>query len=133
MDGLLDLVIVDRAANIQLWRNAGSGNAQQSTPMGHWLSIALHQTAPNVDALGAWLDVKIGDRTITREVTLGGGHASGELGWLHAGLGAFTEAQVRVQWPSGEVGPWMKVGADQFVTITRGAAAPVPWVPTSTS
>jgi hypothetical protein len=133
MDGLLDLVIVDRAANIQLWRNVGSGNAQQSTPMGHWLSVALRETAPNVNAVGAWLEVKIGDRVISREVTVGGGHASGELGWLHTGLGAFTEAQVRVQWPSGEVGPWMTVGADQFVTINRGAAAPAPWTPTNHS
>jgi hypothetical protein len=52
---------------------------------------------------------------------------------LHTGLGAFTEAQVRVQWPSGEVGPWMTVGADQFVTINRGAAAPAPWTPTNQS
>ncbi len=27
------------------------------------------------------------------------------------------------QWPDGEVGPWMTVGADQFVTIERGAAS----------
>jgi hypothetical protein len=129
MDGQLDLVVVDRNSNIQLWRNAGSGDASKQVPMGHWLSIALQQTAPNVDAIGAWLEVKVGNRTITREITVGGGHVSGELGWLHTGLGSATEAQVRVTWPGGEVGPWTTVGADQFVTITKGAASPVVWTP----
>jgi enediyne biosynthesis protein E4 len=129
LDGQLDLVIVDRQANIQLWRNTGSGDAKRSVPMGHWLAVELKQAAPNVDAIGAWLDVRVGDRTISREVTVGGGHASGELGWLHTGLGTATEADVRVQWPDGEVGPWTRVRANQFVTITRGATAPVPWTP----
>ena len=133
MDGLLDLIVVNRDQNIQLWRNSGSGDAQRPLPMGHWLSISLHQSAPNVNAIGAWLEVKIGDRTITREVTVGGGHASGELTWLHTGLGTNTDAQVRVQWPDGEVGPWMTVQADRFVTLTRGAAAPAPFTPISNS
>jgi hypothetical protein len=132
LDGQLDLVILNRTANVQLWHNVGSGDASSTTPMGHWLGVALRQPAPNVDAIGAWLDVKIGDRTITREVTVGGGHASGELGWLHTGLGAAKEAQVRVEWPDGTVGPWSTVTADQFVTITRDSAAPEPWTPPST-
>ncbi len=133
MDGLLDLAVVDRDQNIQLWRNAGSGDAQHSVAMGHWLSIALHQAAPNVDAIGARLEIKIGNRTISREITVGGGHASGELGWLHTGLGTGTQAQVRVQWPDGEMGPWMTVQADQFVTLARGAGVPAVWSPTSNS
>ena len=32
------------------------------------------------------------------------------------------EARVRVQWPDGEVGPWLSVAADRFVTIERGAS-----------
>ncbi len=132
MDGQLDLVVVDRDQNIQLWRNAGSGDAGHPVAMGHWLSLALREAAPNVNAIGAWLEVKIGDRTITREVTVGGGHASGELVWLHTGLGTATEAQVRVQWPDGEKGEWMTVQADQFVTLTRGVSTPAPWTPTST-
>jgi hypothetical protein len=82
-----------------------------------------------VDAVGAWLEVRAGDRTTSREVTVGGGHASGETGWLHTGLGDAEEAEVRVQWPDGETGPWMPVAADSFVTIERGAAEAVPWLP----
>ncbi|MGZ4741371.1 MAG: CRTAC1 family protein [Ilumatobacteraceae bacterium] len=131
LDGMLDLVVVNRQANVKLWRNVGRGDAQRPAPMGHWISVRLTEPAPNVDAIGAWLDVRVGDRTITREVTVGGGHAGGQLGWLHTGLGAADSAQVRVQWPDGKTGPWMTVRADQFVTIERGASEPIPWVPGS--
>jgi hypothetical protein len=127
LDGLLDLVVVNREANIALWRNVGSGDASRPEPMGHWLAIALHQSAPNVDAIGAWVDVRVGGRTVMREITVGGGHAGGKLGWIHFGLGDATSADVRVHWPNGDAGPWMTIRADQLVTIERGATAPTPF------
>ena len=120
LDGMLDLVVVNRESNPTLWRNVGRGDAEHAQPMGHWIAIDLEQPAPNVDAIGAWVEVRTGDRTIVREVTVGGGHAGGKNGWIHAGLGDATSADVRVQWPDGETGPWMTVDGDQFVTIDRG-------------
>ena len=64
-------------------------------------------------------------------MTVGGGHASGQLGWIHFGLGGAGDAQVRVTWPGGEVGPWMTVGANQFLDIARGATKATPWSPPS--
>ncbi len=129
LDGMLDLVVVRREANVSLWRNVGSGDAERSEPMGRWIAVRLRQPTPNVDAIGAWVEVKIGDRTTEREVTVGGGHAGGKLGGIHVGLGDADEAEVRVQWPDGEVGPWMTVDAGQFVEIDRGSDAAVPWQP----
>ncbi len=129
LDGLLDIVVVNRRANITLWRNAGSADPEGASSMGHWLQVRLDQGAPNVDAIGAWLEVRIGERVIAREITVGGGHAGGQLGWWHTGLGTAADIEVRVQWPDGEVGPWMEVGVDRFVTITRGATEPVEWEP----
>ncbi|HZX55047.1 MAG TPA: CRTAC1 family protein, partial [Ilumatobacteraceae bacterium] len=129
LDGLLDLVVVNRRANVALFRNVGSGSADAAVPMGHWIGVALEQPAPNIDAIGAWVDVKVGDRTMTRELTVGGGHAGGQLGWLHFGLGSADRADVRVSWPDGEKGPWMNVDANQFVTISRGEDRPRQWVP----
>ena len=97
--------------------------------MGHWLQIGLDQPGPNRDAIGAWLEVRVGDQVTQREVTVGGGHVSGQLGWLHAGLGDATSADVRVTWPDGDVGPWMTVAADSFVRIERGATEPTIWTP----
>ena len=129
VDGLLDLVVVNRRVNVDLFRNVGSGSADATVPMGHWIGVALDQPAPNVDAIGAWVEVNVGDRTMTRELTVGGGHAGGQLGWLHFGLGSAGQAEVRVSWPDGEKGPWMNVDADQFVTISRGEDEPRRWVP----
>ncbi len=131
LDGMLDLVVVNRRVPATLWRNVGQGDAEQPAPMGHWIAVRLQQPAPNVDAIGAWVEVRVGDRTVVREVTVGGGHAGGKLGWLHAGLGDADRAEVRVQWPDGETGPWMTVGADQFVTIERGTAEAIVWQPSA--
>jgi len=129
LDGLLDLVVVHRRANVTIWRSVGSGDAEQSEAMGSWIDVRLQQPAPNVDAIGAWLDVKVGDRTTEREVTIGGGHVSGELGWLHTGIGSASEAEVRVHWSDGSVSPWMTMGADSRATIARGESSPTPWTP----
>lgn len=125
-DGLLDLVKVVRRERLQIWRNVGdadAGNAGDARTMGHWLGIQLKQDGPNLDAIGAWIAVKVGDRMSEREVTVGGGHVSGTLGPVHFGLGSASSAEVRVTWQDGEVGPWMRVEADRFVRIVRGATA----------
>ncbi|HEX4980158.1 MAG TPA: CRTAC1 family protein [Ilumatobacteraceae bacterium] len=129
LDGMLDLVVVNRRVRATVWRNVGNGDAEQPEPMGHWIAVRLRQPAPNVDAVGSWVEVRVGERTVVREITVGGGHAGGQIGWLHAGVGEADRAEVRVQWPDGETGPWMTVGADQFVTIERGTAEAIPWQP----
>jgi len=70
--------------------------------------------------------VRVGEVTTSYEVTVGGGHAGGQLGWIHVGLGDSDGAEVRVHWPDGEVGAWMSLGADQLVTIDRAADQPIP-------
>jgi hypothetical protein len=130
LDGMLDLVVVNREAQVSLWRNVGSGDSEQPSPMGRWIAVRLSQPAPNVDAVGAWIEVKVDDRTVVREVTVGGGHAGGSSGWIHAGLGDADHAEVRVHWPDGEIGTWMSVEADRFVEIDRGATEANPWQPT---
>jgi hypothetical protein len=129
LDGLLDLVQVVRRENVQLWRNVGSGDGANPEPMGHWLAVDLDQAAANHDAIGAWVAVRAGGLQREREVTVGGGHASGQLVPLHFGLGGTTSAEVRVTWPDGDVGPWLPVEGDQVVRVERGAAAAQPLTP----
>jgi hypothetical protein len=66
-----------------------------------------------------------------RELTIGGGHAGGQLGWVHFGLGDAASVQVRVQWPDGETTRWMFTSADRFGTVARGSDAVGVWQPAS--
>ena len=130
LDGRLDLIEAFYGTPVKVWRNegpGGSGGALASAA--HWLAIRLTQPRPNVDAIGAQIEVKIGNLSDRREVTIGGGHAGGQLGWIHFGLGPAERAQVRVTWPDGTAGPWMDVAADTFGIVDRGATTIGTWEP----
>ncbi len=121
-DGLLDMLVVNRWDKAQLWRNVGAGNAAQPKPMGRWLQLRLRQGGGNRDAIGAWVEVDLGNNRIVRqELTLGGGHASGHLGWMHFGVGEAINVKLRVQWPHGEWSAWQSVAADAFYNVDRQA------------
>ena len=123
LDGLVDMVVVNRNSPAQIWRNA-SQNA------GHWIEVKLDQPAPNRDATGAWIEIRCeGAPIMRREITVGGGHAGGQAGWLHFGLGKRTAAEVRVLWPDGSSGDWQPVRAGGFYVLKRGEA-PVAFTPT---
>ncbi len=121
MDGLLDLVVVNRWEKAQLWRNI-------TASAGHWLVVKLEQPAPNRDAIGAWLEVKRGDKVMRREITVGGGHASGQNGWWHFGLGDMAQVEIRVVWPDGSNGEWQKADSNNFYIVARDAP-PKLWQP----
>lgn len=94
-DGRLDLVVVNRRAPLELYRNV--------TPdAGHWLGVALTQDGGNTHAIGAVVTVET-DQVQRQQMTVGGGHAGGQAVPLHFGLGAATEAQIAVQWPDGQI------------------------------
>jgi hypothetical protein len=120
-DGLLDMVVVNRLENATLWRNVSIG-------LGGWLQIRLHEDDSNRDAIGAWIEVDLGGRIIRRENTIGGGHASGHLGWLHFGLGNAEEVKVRVQWPNagGRWSTWQTVKSNNFYVLDKSTGA-TPW------
>lgn len=117
-DGLIDLVVVNRNSAAQIWRNT-------TADAGHWLGITLHQPAPNTDAIGAWIEMRLGDHTISREITAGGGHGGGILGTRGFGLGATDLAEVRVIWPDGTADDWQSLAANAFYQIEPGKPATV--------
>ncbi len=121
LDGWLDLVVVNRHVPAEMWRNTGAGDAG-------FAAFRLQQPGPNRDAIGAWVEVRRGDAVDRQEITVGGGHASGRLGWVHFGLADATTADVRVIWPDGTEGPWQAVIVDAFQTLTPGAM-PAAFVP----
>lgn len=122
LDGLVDLVVVNRREKASVYRNT-TANA------GNFLAIEIAQHGVNRNAIGAWIEVRREAGTTTREVTVGGGHASGQAGFAHFGLGDAKEATVRVQWPDGEWSAPFGVKANSFVTLTRRAKEIRSWSP----
>jgi hypothetical protein len=113
-DGNLDMVVVNRLDNATLWRNV-------SSDLGDWLELRLHQEGSNRDAIGAWIEVDLNGRIIRRENTIGGGHVSGHLGWLHFGVGQAQNVKVRVQWPNddGRWGSWLPVRPNGHYVVDK--------------
>ena len=119
LDGLLDLVVVNQGSPTELWRNT-------STTTNHWIQVKLEQKGTNRNAIGAWIEVKLGDKILRREITSGGGHASGQSGWWHFGMGDMAQTELRVMWPDGVIEGWRKIASDNFYVIEYGQPAR-PW------
>jgi len=130
MDGMLDLVVINRSQPTSVFRNTGAvADGGRTIPMGNWLEIELHQPGGNRMAVGAMINVKIGTRTMNRWIYVGGGHASGHIGWTHFGLGNAERAEIRVKWPDGEWSHPYRVFADQFVIVDREVPVAKYWYP----
>jgi hypothetical protein len=111
-DGLLDLAVLNRHMPLELYQNVTPG-------AGAWLLVDVIQAGPNRNAVGAFVELRIADRTWTQEITVGGGHAGGVAGALHFGLGDVETAEIRVIWPDGESGDWQPIEVNQRLTLAR--------------
>jgi hypothetical protein len=127
-DGLLDVLVVNRWDKAQVWRQLPAATAGSPAIAGHWLQLRLRQAAGNRDAVGAWVELRWGEgdaaRVIRQELTVGGGHASGHLGWMHFGVGEATRVQVRVQWPHGAWSEWASADTNAFYQFSEAGLRP---------
>jgi len=136
-DGLLDIVVVNRSANVGLFRhtgmqvidNAGMQVKDTTRQGGNWLKVELRQGDSNRFAVGARLSIKTGNLVQSRRVSVGGGHASGMSGFVHVGLGVAERATVRVQWPDGQWSAPFKLFANRHVIINRDQEIALQWFP----
>ncbi len=112
LDGRPDIVVVNRAAPLRIWQNT-------TADTGNWLLIELEQPAPNRRAVGAWIELRTPSRTQVREITVGGGHASGSATFQHFGIGPAEEAELRVIWPDGTASDWLAVAANRILKLAR--------------
>ena len=119
LDGALDLIESFYGAPARVWRNTAVPTSGGRELPARWLQLRVTQPGTNRGAIGAVVEVRAGSLLIRRELTVGGGHAGGELGWVHFGLGAADSVEVRVTWPDGAVGAWLPVGPDGFAIVDR--------------
>lgn len=112
-DGLLDVVVVNRRAPVEVLRNVTENT-------GNWLSVTLTKSAPNTRAVGAWIEIDDGVGPVRiREITVGGGHAGGTAAPEHFGLGQAETVRLRVIWPNGNTSKWHKINTLQNVSISQ--------------
>ena len=109
LDGFLDLAVVNRRAPMELYQNAGGD--------GNWLLVDVQGAAPNTRAVGGFLELRSGTRMVTREITVGGGHAGGSAVMHHFGLGTAETVEIRMLWPDGRVDEWQIVKVNQILTV----------------
>lgn len=120
LDGKLDLVVQNRWTGPEVWRQTGEAGTS--------VEVRLQQDGANRDAIGAVLEIKRGAAVERHEISSGGGHASGSVGWVHLGLGTADKADLRVIWPDGAASDWMTIPSGSFM-ILRPGAAPEAWAP----
>ena len=94
LDGRLDLIVSNRRAALELYRNV-------TADTGNWISVSLHQSGGNRDAVGAVMTVRSASLTQTLQQVIGGGHGGGQMLPRHFGLGADADVQIEVEWPDG--------------------------------
>ena len=86
----------------------------------HWLRLKLVGTQSNRDAIGAWIKVRLGERTLWRQVMPTRGYLSQSELPVTIGLGpAARPDAVEVVWPGGKTQRVEGVKVDQATVITE--------------
>ena len=114
-DGRLDLLVVDQAQAVHLFRNV--------TPRGknHWLEVNTIGSRSNRDGCGARIVATIKGASLVREVFCGSvGLSSGSDKVVHLGLGTAKKVlRLTVSWPSGLKQVLRNVKADRLLTVSE--------------
>jgi len=114
LDGRLDLVVVNRRAPLEVFEN-------ETENTGNWLLLEIEADAPNTRAVGGWIELRYpGGRIEQREITIGGGHASGQAGLHHFGLGGAASVDIRLA----GIGGWLTVPANTRGTLSLIGTSP---------
>lgn len=97
---------------------------ENKTEGAHWLHLKLEGTTSNRSAIGARVQVHVGDRTLTQEVAAGQGFGSSNSPYLIFGLGSADEVtKVSITWPSKQTQTLSALAADQALVVTEGQDA----------
>jgi hypothetical protein len=90
----------------------------------NWLHIRPVGSTSNRSAIGAKIQVQVGDRTLTQDVRAGQGFSSTNSPYLIFGLGqASATGPIRITWPTGEVQTLPAMQANQALIVTEGESA----------
>jgi hypothetical protein len=115
-DGDPDVVISVSNGKAVLFRN-------DQTTGHHWLRVELRGSKVNRDAIGAIVEVKLGDRVLSRTLMPTRSYVSQSEKTVTFGLGSETNVgEVTVRWPGGAEETFSVDGIDQTIALTEGSA-----------
>jgi enediyne biosynthesis protein E4 len=112
-DGDIDIVVNHMDSAPAILRNDTASNNR-------WIRLSLIGTRSNRDAIGARVEVVVGDRTITRQRKGGSSMQSTNDPRLLIGVGAVAEiARLTIRWPSGAVSTLEHLPTDKSYQIVE--------------
>ena len=119
-DGWLDILVAGPGHIPSLWMNR-CGEAA-------WLEVELVGPGANTEAIGARVEIQVGERSRLREIS--SLRAAGQPpSRVHFGLGdAELVDELRVYWPDGEVTVVEDLSVRQLLTLEHPDAAQAPWL-----
>ncbi|MBV9867258.1 MAG: CRTAC1 family protein [Abitibacteriaceae bacterium] len=113
LDGDLDVLLTTNGGAPHLLRNDGGNH-------NHALRLVLQGTKSNRSAIGATVEVKVGQETLRRMVRSGSSYLSQSELPLTFGLGQHTQAEaITIHWPAGDVTHLKDIPANQILFITE--------------
>lgn len=116
-DGDLDLVVNNINSPATLYRN--------HAPPSQYLRVLLEGNAPNLQGVGAKVEIFVRGQVQMREMWPVTGYLSSGEAVLHFGLGEATQADsLRVQWPGGTCQTLYAVAARQTLRLRQADARP---------
>ena len=112
-DGDLDFILTQINAAPKLFRN--------EQDLGHhWIRIRLKGTRQNTEGIGAWIKVRVGERTLWRQVMPTRSYLSQSELPVTIGLGTAEQVdQLEVIWPGGQSQLVPSVPLETLITITQ--------------
>ncbi|MCP4758899.1 MAG: CRTAC1 family protein [Planctomycetes bacterium] len=111
-DGGVDIVVVNKDASANLYRNINSAR-------GNWLALDIRD-ASGRPAIGAIVSAQLGERVLTRPVRRASSYMASNDPRVHFGLGSATALKnVTIQWPDGTVQQVGQLKAGQTHRLQR--------------
>jgi hypothetical protein len=116
-DGGIDVLVVNRDGPVHLLRNVVGDR-------GHWIMFRVLDEHGR-DAIGATVTLRIGERSISREVRVAYSYCVANDPRVHFGLGPATEiGDVTVRWFDGAIERFPDIDrVDRIFTVRRGKGA----------
>lgn len=112
-DGKQDFLITHLDAPTALMMN------QTETP-NHWLAVQLVGTSSERNAIGAQVDVHVGDQVLSNWIVGGDGYLSRNQPTVNFGLGVAAKvSKIVVTWPSGNQQTYADPGVDRYLLLVE--------------